>query len=92
MTTPMQKAVKKPQEPRSLQRVLHGSDQPVARGDRRQGHAKFGAFACRIAERLGKFQATAEHDKAAGSVLDELLKWAEALLPLRQPQEASRPA
>ena len=34
----------------------------------------------------GKFQATADHEKAAGAMLDELLRWTEALASLRTPR------
>jgi hypothetical protein len=32
----------------------------------------------------GKFKATPDHDKAARAMLDELLKWTDALQPLRR--------
>ena len=34
----------------------------------------------------GKFQATADHEKAAVAMLDELLRWTEALASLRTPR------
>ena len=34
----------------------------------------------------GKFKATADHEKAAGAMLDELLRWTEALASLRTPR------